>query len=139
MKIKFKKTHKDARTPNYAHATDGCADLTAVSMSQLSHNKMKYDTGIAVEIPEGYVGLVFPRSSIHRTELYLSNSVGVIDAGYRGSIQVVFNRRPYGESYSIGDRVAQLMIIPRPTIEYVECEELPQTPRGTGGFGSSGK
>lgn len=139
MQIKFKKTHKKAVAPKYAHATDGCADLTAATVRECGNGKIEYDTGIAVEIPEGYVGLVFPRSSIHKTELFLSNSVGVIDAGYIGSIKAVFNRRPYGESYQVGDRVAQLMIIPRPTIQYVETDELKQTPRGDGSYGSTGK
>lgn len=89
LKIKFKKLNSNAVIPK--RGTTGAAgfDLTAVSM-YVKENTLKYDTGIAVEIPPGYVGLVFPRSSVCKTGLSLANSVGVIDSDYRGSISLCF-------------------------------------------------
>ena len=101
---------------------------------------IKYDTGIAVEIPPGYVGLVFPRSSVCKTGLSLANSVGVIDSDYRGSISLVFYKgAELIEAYSYGDRIGQLVIVPIPEVEFVEAEELSETERGAGGYGSTGK
>ena len=100
---------------------------------------MTYDTGIAFEIPKDYVGLVFPRSSVFKKTLILKNSVGVIDSGYRGTIQVKFSSlRESNVIYDVGDRVAQIMIIPRPSVELEEVDELSDSTRGTGGFGSTG-
>lgn len=139
--IKIKKLHLDAVIPQYAKAGDAGMDLTAVDILTDSEDQISYNIGLAVEIPEGYVGLVFPRSSIRNMQLSLSNSVGVIDSGYRGNLQVVFNKTDgvYSIKYHIGDRVAQMIIIPYPQINFVEVEELSSTERGEGGFGSSGK
>ncbi len=106
--------------------------------------QITYGTGLAIEIPEGFVGLVFPRSSIRKTDLSLSNSVGIIDSGYRGEIQATFNQKSLSSKsgsflYGVGDRICQIMIIPHPTIEFQEVEELTNTERGEGGFGSTGK
>ena len=103
--------------------------------------QVTYGLGIALEIPNGFVGLVFPRSSIRNTELTLSNSVGVIDSGYRGELQATFNKLNGLDSiaYNVGDRVVQLIIIPHPTTEFEEVNELNNTERGAGGFGSTGK
>jgi dUTP pyrophosphatase len=96
-----------------------------------------------MEIPEGFVGLVFPRSSIRKTDLSLSNSVGVIDSGYRGEIQATFNQKSLSKDgqilYGIGDRIMQIMIIPYPPVQFIEVNELSDTLRGEGGFGSTGK
>ena len=105
---------------------------------------MTYGTGLAMEIPEGYVGLVFPRSSIRNTDLSLSNAVGVIDSGYRGEIQATFNRKGVSQIdghpiYMVGDRIAQIIIVPYPHIIFDEVDELSNSERGTGGFGSTGK
>jgi dUTP pyrophosphatase len=97
-----------------------------------------YNTGLAIEIPEGHVGLLFPRSSISKTVLSLANSVGVIDSGYRGSIMFKFRYPEEGMVYDVGDRVGQIIIMPYPTIEFEETEELSSTERGQGGFGSTG-
>jgi dUTP pyrophosphatase len=99
-----------------------------------------YGTGLAVEIPEGMVGLVFPRSSIRNTTLSMANSVGVIDSGYRGEIMITFKMVNKNEvvGYTIGDRIAQLIIMPVPLAKYVEVEELSETQRGTDGHGSTG-
>lgn len=140
MIVKFKKLSPLAVIPRYSKPGDAGMDLTATSKIDNTTFQCTYGTGISVEIPEGYVGLVFPRSSIRNTELILSNSVGVIDSGYRGEIQATFIKTNGLESwdYKIGDRIAQLIIIPYPQIEFEEVEELSQTDRGTGGFGSSG-
>lgn len=139
LKIKFKKLNPNAVTPK--QGTSGAAgfDLTAVSIEE-TDQFVKYYTGIAVEIPPGYVGLVFPRSSICKTGLSLANSVGVIDSDYRGSISFVFYKGPtWIEPYSYGDRIGQLVIMPIPEVEFVEAEELSETERGEGGYGSTGK
>lgn len=152
MIVKIKKLHKDAVIPQYAKSGDAGVDLTAVSIEfNEKLGCITYDTGLSVEIPEGYVGLIFPRSSIYKTIHSLSNSVGVIDSGYRGSIKFNFRDayypnenpsvrfyRPEDDHYRIGDRIGQLIIIPHPKIQFEEVEELSDSGRGTGGFGSTG-
>ena len=180
ININFKKTHKDAVIPSYATSGDAGMDLTAVSVKYDSDKDViSYDTGIAVEIPLGYVGLIFPRSSICKKDLSLSNSVGVIDSGYRGTIKANFNVTPVyweeaegikdfqksleegsfcfyrdaedkhhndedgrfafvAKSYSVGDKICQLMIIPHPQIKFNEVDELSDSERGEGGHGSTG-
>lgn len=90
MKIKFVKLLENAVMPTKAHPTDAGFDLTATSREFDEHGAVVYGTGIAVEIPAGYVGLVFPRSSVSKLDLSMANAVGVIDAGYRGEITVKF-------------------------------------------------
>lgn len=139
MKVKIKKLHEDAVIPTYAHATDGAMDLY-VTRTWTEGDMWCVGTGIAMEIPEGYVGLLFPRSSISKTSLFQRNAVGVIDSSYRGEVTVKFGM--YGENgiaYTEGERCGQIMIIPRPTIEFVEVTELSDTERGTGGYGSTGQ
>ena len=139
MKVKIKRLHKDAVIPSYAKPGDAGLDLVATSVISFDKEQVTYGTGIAVEIPEGFVGLVFPRSSIRKYEQYLSNSVGVIDSGYRGEIQATFNSRYYADvKYQVGDKIAQLLILPYPSIEFEETTELSSTDRGEGGFGSTG-
>jgi dUTP pyrophosphatase len=141
--IKIKKLHPNSVIPQYAKVGDAGMDLTAVEILENSDLHITYDIGLAVEIPEGFVGLIFPRSSIKHKNLSLSNSVGVIDSGYRGNLQATFNKIETFDNikhwYAVGDRVAQMIIIPYPQINFVEVEELSDTERGTGGFGSSGK
>ena len=98
-------------------------------------------TGIAVEIPPGYFGAIFPRSSIRNTPLILSNCVGVIDSGYRGEIVFSFRwvNTADGAQYKPGDRIGQLVILPLPEVEFEEVLVLSNSQRGTGGFGSTGK
>ncbi len=154
MQVKIKKLKPNAVIPTYAKTGDAGMDLVATEILKDTPEQISYGTGIALEIPEGFVGLVFPRSSIRKTGLQLSNSVGVIDSGYRGEIQATFNKvfggdRFYDETklteitsndfYKVGDRIAQIMIIPHPTIEFEEANELSDTERGEGGFGSTGK
>lgn len=140
MQVKIKKLHPDAVIPKYAKEDDAGMDLVATEIINETSDQVTYGTGLAMEIPEGFVGLVFPRSSIRKYDLSLSNSVGVIDSGYRGELQVTFKKTKQYTSatYNVGDRVAQIMIIPRPYINFVEAKELSSTERGDGGFGSTG-
>jgi dUTP pyrophosphatase len=94
-----------------------------------------------MEIPKGFVGLIFPRSSVRKTDLLLTNSVGVIDSGYRGEIQATFKKTDGDRSivYEVGERGAQIIIIPYPKIKFIVSEELSSSERGDGGFGSTGK
>jgi len=142
MQIRVKKLHEDAIIPAYSKPGDAGLDLTAISMQKDNYDNITYGTGLAIEIPEGYVGLIFPRSSNSKTDLYLTNHVGVIDSGYRG--EIMFKYRPVNgllnaKIYHIGDRIGQLIIMPYPQIELVETAELSDTERGEGGFGSTGK
>lgn len=145
MKVKIKKLHENAVIPSYAKPGDAGMDLTATSKAFDDNNNVVYGTGLAVEIPKGYVGLIFPRSSNAKTDLYLTNHVGVIDSGYRGEIMFKFRKADCSKNfqearlYEVGERVGQLIVIPYPAIEFEEVEELSNSDRGTGGFGSSGK
>lgn len=141
MKVKIKKLHPDAIIPRYAKDGDAGMDLTAISRTIFhNHGFREYRTGLSIEIPEGYVGLIFPRSSIRSKNQLLTNHVGVIDSGYRGEISFCFKdiQKGLDPIYGIGEKVGQLIIIPYPKIELEEVEELSETERGTGGFGSSG-
>lgn len=140
LRVKFKKLHPDAVVPSYAKEGDAGLDLTAYRMTPTKAGipYIEYGTGIAMEIPQGYVGLVFPRSSISKLEGFsLKNSVGVIDSGYRGEIMLRFSKSH--EHYNIGEKIGQLIILPYPQIHLEEVEELSSTDRGVGGFGSTGK
>lgn len=140
MKVHFKKLVQEAQKPKFGKPGDAGADLTATSMNLSMDDHIVYGTGLAVEIPEGMVGLVFPRSSIRNTTLSMANSVGVIDSGYRGEIMITFKMVNKNEvlGYTIGDRIAQLVIIPVPLVKYTEVDELSETERGTDGHGSTG-
>jgi dUTP pyrophosphatase len=149
MKINIKKLKPEAIIPTYAINGDGAMDLTATSKTKDEKGNVVYGTGLAMEIPVGYVGLIFPRSSVSKLTLNLANSVGVIDAAYRGEIICKFKPTlayipsnvvipVTGGEYEVGERVAQIMIMPRPEIEFNEIEDLSPTERGSGGFGSTG-
>ena len=137
MRVRIKKTHPDAVIPKYANFGDAGVDLVAVNKWKDDNGNLCYGTGLAMEIPERYVGLLFPRSSVSKKDLRLCNSVGVIDSGYRGEIVLKFDSQ--GDNhYEIGDRVGQLMLMQNPTIHFVEVVNLPNSDRGLGGFGSTG-
>jgi dUTP pyrophosphatase len=146
FEVKVKKLNKNAVIPKYAKDGDAGMDLVATSIISNTTFNVTYGTGIAMEIPKGYVGLVFPRSSIRKTDLSLTNCVGVIDSGYRGEIQATF-KKVFGKNdiridemdYKVGDRIAQIMIIPYPSVTFIESDELSDSERGEGGFGSTGK
>lgn len=170
MKVNIKKLHPNAVVPSYAHDTDCGMDLTAVSKTFDEYGNVVYGFGLAFEIPKGYAGFIFPRSSNHKSRMLLTNSVGVIDAGYRGEVTAKFAQRTSlgipkkflprikylltgkmeicrlssyeaanVNNYNVGDRVAQMVILPYPKVEFVEVDELSDTERGTGGYGSTGK
>jgi len=144
MTVRLIKLVNNATIPSYAKPGDAGLDMVAVKHTiSTDHNYIQYHTGIAVEIPEGHVGLLFPRSSISKTDLRLANGVGVIDSGYRGEVifRYKFKKDTYFagmKRYEDGDRVGQLIIIPIPQIELNEVDELTDTDRGDGGFGSTG-
>ena len=139
MKNKKKKLSENAVIPKYAMHGDAGMDLTVTDIEIVDHFHVKYKFGIAIEIPLGYVGLVFPRSSIYKQGQILTNSVGVIDSGYRGEICAVMMGNNSDLSYKVGDRAAQIMIIPYPQIEFEESNYLSESERGSGGYGSTGK
>lgn len=154
MKVNVKKLDSNAVVPTYAKHGDAGMDLTATSKTYDEHGNVVYGTSLAFEIPAGYVGLLFPRSSNTKKDLILGNSVGVIDSGYRGEVVFKFKPMPtfqeneFGktvfdacnyQSYRIGDRIGQIIIMPYPQIEFNLVDELSTTDRGTGGFGSTNK
>ena len=148
MKIKIKKLDPRAVLPSFAKDGDAGMDLTAIDISKDNVGNIVYHTGISVEIPKGYVGLLFPRSSICKKQQFLTNGVGVIDSSYRGEIMAKF--KPVMGSYETilelfesneyqeGDRIVQMVIIKHETPEIIEVEELSDTERSYGGFGSTG-
>ena len=142
MNVNIKKLHPDAVIPKYAKQGDAGLDLTAIWM-EFDHEKkiVTYGTGLALEIPRWYVGLIYPRSSVYKKSMILANHVGVIDSGYRGEIIFKFRvtNNDWQDLYDIGDRVGQLIIMPYPRIEFIEVENLTPTDRGEGGYGSTGR
>lgn len=145
MKIKFKKLSPEAMIPTKAHETDAGFDLVATSVKVDEYGNLVYGTSLAVEIPRGYVGLIFPRSSVCKKQLFLTNGVGCVDSGYRGEIMAKF-KYTYDEvwpekdkTYGVGDRIAQLIVVYYPEVEFEEVDELSNSDRGTGGYGSTGE
>jgi len=141
VKVKVKKLHENAVIPSYSKVGDAGMDLTITQIIENTSFSVSYGFGIAMEIPKNYVGLVFPRSSVRNQELILSNCVGVIDSGYRGELQATFKKTNGLDSlkYNVGDRGAQITILPYPQVKMVESEDLSDSERGEGGFGSTGK
>ena len=153
MKVNVKKLNSNAVIPTYAKHGDAGMDLTATSKTYDEHGNVVYGTSLAFEIPEGFVGLLFPRSSNTKKDLTLGNSIGMLDSGYRG--EVVFKFKPlaykaesetihevsldFPQDYDVGDRIGQIIIMPYPQIKFIEADELSDSERGQGGFGSSGK
>ena len=138
--VKVKKLNNNAIVPSYSKIGDAGMDLTITSIIENTSFSVTYGFGIAMEIPKHFVGLVFPRSSVRNQDLILSNCVGVIDSGYRGELQATFKKTNGLDSikYKVGERGAQIIILPYPTIYMTEVPELSDTERGTGGFGSTG-
>ena len=137
MKVKFKLLSESAKEPTRAHTTDAGLDLY-VSRCGFENGLWVCHSDVAFEIPRGYVGLLFPRSSIYRAGHQLMNSVGVIDPDYRGEVSAVFTHNGVGKKYSVGDRFGQLVILPLPKVELEQVDALQVTERGTGGYGSTG-
>lgn len=164
MKIRYKKLVPEAKSPFRKYDDDAGYDLYAVSKTE-TDKYIEYGIGIAIEIPKYCVGLIFPRSSVTEKDLMLKNCIGVIDTQYRGELRCRFARIPstkfedllmwqkdetkdkrgYIEiiwckenQYEIGERVAQIIIIPIPPVEFVESNELSETERGAGSYGHTG-
>lgn len=141
MKVKFKKLVASAVSPSQSNPGDAGYDLTATAVTYPSVSNGVYIevcTGICLEIPKGYVGLLFPRSSISKTKHFLRNSVGVIDSGYRGEIKLRFSVDDSNTCYKVGDRVGQIVFVRLPKVELIESVDLSNSARNEGGFGSSG-
>lgn len=152
MQVKLKLLYEDSQMPTKANPTDAGFDCYA---HQIVHSELyrEYRLGFSLEIPEGYVGLIFPRSSISKTDMTLANSVGVIDSGYRDEVMVRFRvsdkivsvrtengieSKNYALVYKERDRVCQLVIIPIPDIELKLVTDLDTSQDRGGGFGSTG-
>jgi len=141
MNIKIKKLVEEAVIPSYAHTGDACMDFTAISkkiVDEGTYGYIEYGFGLAVEIPENHVMFIFPRSSVSNTGLILANCVGVIDETYRGEVKARFKWIPNTTQYEVGDRVAQFIVIERDPMVLEIVDELTESVRGEGGFGSSG-
>lgn len=148
MEIKVKKLRPDAVIPKKAHESGAAYDLTAVSRSFDDYGNVVYGFGLALEIPEGYAGFIYPRSSICKYDLALTNCVGIVDCSYRGEITTKFKPAfRFDKSdgiaegchlYNPGDRIAQLIIRKVESVDFTVADTLSDTDRGTGGFGSTG-
>lgn len=141
MNVKLKKLNDAAVIPVRGTEHSAGMDLTAISKEVVDNGKhgyVNYGTGLAFAIPEGHVGLLFPRSSISKTGLILSNSCGIIDSDYRGEVTMRFKHIKDTDDYNIGDRIGQLIIVPYPQVTFEEVFELDETVRGAGGYGSTG-
>jgi dUTP pyrophosphatase len=152
VSLKIKKLSDKAVTPRYAKAGDAGLDLVATSMTE-TDMYIEYGTDLSMEIPIGYVGHIYPRSSLSNYDLVLSNHVGVIDSGFRGEIRFRFKKAPRFKSvgfvgeigtvperiYSVGDKIGQLILEEIPLVIIEEVTELEDSERGFGSFGSSGK
>lgn len=139
--VLFKRLDPKADDPMRGSRFAAGYDLTAVSVDYDTKTATRcYGTGLAFEIPEGFAGFVFPRSSIFRQGQLLTNCVGVIDSDYRGEVYMRFaDRDDCPSEYRLGDRIGQMIVMPVPKVEYVEAAELSETERGTGGYGSTGR
>ncbi len=138
LKLKVKRIHPGAKLPSYAHPGDAGFDLFSSIDHDLAAGEVKaIPTGIQMAIPKGFVGLVWDKSGISLRSVH--RLAGVVDAGYRGEVQVVLanlGREPY--AVKKGMKIAQMLIQPVETVEIMEADELDDTSRGPGGFGSTG-
>jgi dUTP pyrophosphatase len=140
MEIKIKKLHPDAQIPHYAHDADAGFDLFTVEPFELEPGERKsVPLGISIEIPEGYVGLIWDKSGLSH-KYGIKSFGGVVDAGYRGEIHAgIMNLSDKFFSFGKGHKIAQMLIQKIERASFVEVDDLSQTDRGNGGFGSSGK
>lgn len=141
MEVKIKLLSDKAKLPVKGTPDSAGYDLTAASVFwDRSNNIVSYGFGIAFEIPKGYVGLIFPRSSVYKKNLDMSNCVGVIDSDYRGEISAKFRllNPNLDNVYISGERIAQIVFIKHDDVDFKVSEELSETIRGAGGYGHTG-
>jgi dUTP pyrophosphatase len=140
MILKVKKLHPDSIVPKYAHEDDAGFDLFAIEDSLVKRGeRVAIHTGIAMEIPQGYVGLIWDKSGIAMKE-GIKTVGGVVDSAYRGEVMIgVINFGEKDYTFLKGHKVAQMLIQKKETMQFEEVEDLSDTKRGTGGFGSTGK
>lgn len=131
-----------AQVPAYAHPGDAGADLVSTEALRLEPGQRALvGTGVRIALPDGYVAFVVPRSGLAaRHGITIVNSPGTVDAGYRGEIKVSLLNTDASQAYdvAVGDRIAQVIIMPVPRVRFVAVDELPDSSRGEGGFGSTG-
>ncbi len=143
MRIEIRRLHEDAVVPSSQHPGDAGVDLVAVETCVLAPGeRAMIATGLAVAIPEGFAGFVLPRSGLAaRHGVTCANAPGLIDAGYRGELKVALVNLDRTVAYTVhpGDRIAQLVILATPAVEFCDVAELPESSRGAGGFGSTGR
>jgi dUTP pyrophosphatase len=143
VRLEYRRLESGARAPRRAHDHDAGYDLFAAEAARLEPGgRASVGTGIAVAIPEGHAGLVLPRSGLAaRHGIALVNSPGLIDAGYRGEVRILLLNTDRRDSFEIspGDRIAQLVVVRAEQLELTEVEELTETARAVGGFGSTGR
>lgn len=143
MEIRFRKLDDAATLPVRAHEGDAGLDLHAAESAHIGPGeRWQVRTGLAVEIPAGHAGLVLPRSGLAlKHGISLVNAPGLIDAGYRGEVGVLLLNNDPADIFRIepGDRIAQLLVVPFAELIPVEVDQLPDSDRGVGGFGSSGR
>lgn len=142
MKVKVKRLYESAKLPTYATDGSGCFDIYTMLNGDTDYNAPHtYSTGLAFEIPEDHVMLIFSRSGHgFKSDVRLSNCVGVIDSDYRGELKIKLtcDKQGWGLEVNAGDRIAQGMVIPYKKVQFEEVKELSETVRGTGGMGSTG-
>jgi dUTP pyrophosphatase len=141
--LRFRRLSEAARPPAQAHEGDAGYDLHAAEAATIGPGeRASVGTGIAIAIPEGQAGLVIPRSGLAaRHGISVVNAPGLIDSGYRGELRVLLLNTDTDEAFTVqpGDRIAQLVLVAVETPELLEVEELDETVRGAGGFGSTGR
>ena len=143
VKVNIKKLSEKATVPTYGSKYAAGADLYACIEGEIEikpHATVVVSTGIAIELPLGYAGLIYARSGLATKKgLAPANKVGVVDCDYRGEVKVALhNHSETVQTVSAGERIAQIVITPYLTAQFIECETLSQTVRGEGGFGSTG-
>lgn len=147
MDIKFKKLHPLAKIPEKSHDNDFCYDCYAITEEEIAPNVWRYGLGFALQIDRQnpYKEIIYsldgrPRSSIWKTGMVLANSTATIDEGYCGEIMAVFYHvMPNMPRYKVGDKILQIKLGVTEALDFIEVDELTETERGDGGFGSTGK
>lgn len=139
--VKLKKLNEDAIVPEYAYPTDAGMDLKSSEEYVLMPNETAMiNTGLSIAIPEKFFGGIYSKSGLASRGIIVANSPGIVDTMYRGEVKVLlYNRTKAPHQINIGDKIAQLILMPFEQIKFREVEELDETDRKDGGFGSTGK